>query len=138
VLRDAVRAWLHEDKGAATKLAAGCRTESCRHTFALLEKGRLAELTPALEERVRARRSELGGLSPHGRFGAIGVPIYALHGAGDTVIPPSETAWVEREAAEGGKAHATLVSPLIEHVELSHHASLRDEWALVEFMAHLL
>lgn len=138
VLRAALRAWLHEEKREAVSIAAGCRTESCRHTFELLEKGRLAELRPALEGRVRARGAELGALSPHGHLGEIHVPIYALHGAGDTVIPPSETAWIEREAAERHREHLTLVSPLIEHVELAHHASLGDEWALVDFMAHLL
>jgi len=138
VVRAAVRAWLHEEKRAAATLAARCRTASGKHVFELLEKGRLAELTPALEARVRARQSELAGLSPRGHLGELRVPIYALHGSGDTVIPPSETAWIERDAEALGNAHLTLVTPLLEHVEVAHEAKLADEWALVDFIARLL
>jgi len=59
-----------------------------------------------------------------------------LHGSHDNVIPPSETdaAGLEQGAAE----HVALVSPLIEHVEVSQTAGLEDEVALVSFMAKLL
>jgi len=64
------------------------------------------------------------------------VPVYLLHGSHDNVIPPSETdaAGLEQGAAE----HVALVSPLIEHVEVSQTAGLEDEVALVSFMAKLL
>jgi len=138
VMREAVRAWLHEDKRAAASMAARATTDSGKRIFRLLETSRLAELRPALEERLRTRQSELRALSPRGHLGEIHVPIYALHGAGDTVIPPSETEWIEREARERGSEHRTLVSPLLEHVEIAGHAELGEQWALVDFMAHLL
>ena len=138
VMREALRAWLHEDKRAAATMAARATTASGKRIFHLLETSRLAELTPALEERLRVRQSELGAMSPHGHLGEVHVPIYALHGAGDTVIPPSETEWIEREAAERGGEHLTLVSPLLEHVEIAGHAKVGEQWALVDFMAHLL
>jgi hypothetical protein len=64
------------------------------------------------------------------------VPVYLLHGSHDSVIPPSETdaAHLELGAAE----HQALVSPLLEHVEVSKSAGLTDKLALVAFMAKIL
>jgi len=137
-MRDAVRAWLGEDRKKAAVAAARCRTVSGQHIYRLLETSHLAELAPALEERVRLRGSELRALSPHGRLAAIHVPVYALHGSGDTVIPPSETTWLEREAEASGADHRMLVTPLLEHVSIAGHAKLGDEWALVDLIGRLL
>ena len=59
-----------------------------------------------------------------------------MHGAGDSVIPASETEWAERELQ--GTEHVALVSPLLEHVEVSKPAGIADQLALVRFMSHLL
>ncbi len=69
-------------------------------------------------------------------YGALKVPVYLLHGAHDSVIPPSETdaAGLELGAAE----HVALVSPLLEHVEVSGTAGFEDELLLVSFMARWL
>jgi predicted esterase len=64
------------------------------------------------------------------------VPIYLLHGSQDSVIPPSETDAANLELADAD--HQALVSPLLQHVEVSKKASLGDELALVSFMAKLL
>ena len=137
-LRSAVRAWLHEDKAEAFRLASQRKTASGERIFRLLETSRLGELVPELESRVRARSEELRGLSPRGRLADVPVPVYALHGAGDTVIPPSETAWIERDLRGAPGSHHALVTPLLDHVEVAGKASLADEWALVDFMARLL
>jgi dienelactone hydrolase len=137
-MRDAVRAWLGEDRKTSATAAARCRTASAERIYRLLETSHLAELTPALEERVRLRGPELRALSPHGHLATIHVPVYALHGAGDTVIPPSETAWLEREAEESGADHRMLVTPLLEHVSVAGHAKLSDQWALVDLIGRLL
>jgi hypothetical protein len=50
------------------------------------------------------------------------VPVYLLHGSADSVIPPSETDW----------------APLLDHVEISRTARLKDELALIDFMSELL
>ena len=64
------------------------------------------------------------------------MPVYLLHGEGDTVIPADETVWAGLEL--GKKPHQALVSPLIEHVDISGEPTLADQWALVRFMAALL
>jgi len=49
---------------------------------------------------------------------------------------PSETEWAELELT--GQPHLCLVSPLVRHVEVTENASLRDEVALVDFVARIL
>ena len=68
-------------------------------------------------------------------------PLFFVHGAGDNVIPPSETRALGRWAAQGGPS-TVLVTKLIGHVELENHAEARpalpETWdlarALTEFM----
>jgi hypothetical protein len=104
--------------------------------FDQLATGRLKELRPELDRLIAEDAGELARLSPRGRMGRIGVPVYLLHGAADNVIPPSETRWAEREIE--GSEHEALVSPLLEHVELGHTAALVERLSLVRFMAHML
>jgi hypothetical protein len=62
--------------------------------------------------------------------------VYLLHGASDSVIPPSEAEWAEREL--GNLPHRALVSPLLEHVEVDKSGALGQELELVDFMAKML
>jgi dienelactone hydrolase len=135
-LREALRAWLREDRDGARAAAGRLSTEEGQALWARVENGRLQELAGAFESALDARRAELAQLSPRGRLRAIGAPVYLLAGSGDTVIPPSEAEWA---AAELGPAdHALLVSPLLEHVEVNHAAGLTDELAMVRFIARML
>jgi pimeloyl-ACP methyl ester carboxylesterase len=104
--------------------------------FISLESHDLGMLRPELESALAGRTEELAELSPRGKLAQIKCPIYLLHGEGDRVIPSSETEWADLEL--GRRAHVTLVSPLIEHVEVDHPAGLIDKIALVEFVAGLL
>jgi dienelactone hydrolase len=136
VVADALRLWLHEDRAGARARASQRSTLRAERLFGMLEQGQLKELGPELLRLLQQRRATLSALSPRGRLQNIGVPVYLLHGSADSVIPPSETDWAAKELA--GQAHYALVSPLLEHVEVSRRAGLGDELALVEFMAHIL
>lgn len=136
VMRDALRAWLHEDRTGALAHASLATTPHAEALFVRLEAGRLQELAPELERLLAGREQELAALSPAARLSSIEVPVHLLHGSADSVIPPSETAWASREL--GSREHVALVSPLLEHVEVSGTASLLHQVALVDFMARLL
>ncbi|HVJ15853.1 MAG TPA: dienelactone hydrolase family protein [Polyangiaceae bacterium] len=135
-LRDALRAWLHEDRAGAIARASQRTTLSGERLFVLLQQGRLLELAPELERLLQQRQAELAALSPRGRLRDVGVPVYLLHGSGDSVIPPSETEWAGLELA--GAPHRALVSPLLEHVSVSGTAGLVEKLELVDFMSRLL
>jgi dienelactone hydrolase len=132
--QNAFRAWLHEDRETARAVAHSLQGNASR-LFHLLEAQKLSELAPELKAAVERYRPELAALSPEGRLQQIPVPVYLLHGAHDAVIPPSETDFADLELA--GRPHDALVTPLIEHVEISHEAGLREKLGLVAFMAHI-
>jgi dienelactone hydrolase len=132
--RNAFRAWLHEDRATAKAIAVTLQGQSA-HLFRLLEAQRLTELAPELMRLVANQRGASASLSPKGNLGRIQVPVYLLHGAHDSVIPPSETEYAHLELA--GHTHDALVTPLIEHVEVASNAGLRERIAFLRFMAHL-
>ena len=85
---------------------------------------------------ISAEEPVLRALSPEGKLSHIRVPVYLLHGQGDSVIPPEETVWADRELA--GAPHLTLITPLIEHVDVNGKPTAADQFRLVQFMAGLL
>jgi pimeloyl-ACP methyl ester carboxylesterase len=76
-------------------------------------------------------------VSPHDNLRGLRVPVFLLHGAGDTVIPASETLWLAHDAPDGCVQNA-LVSPAVVHVELEGKPSAKDQWDLVHFMAQII
>jgi acetyl esterase/lipase len=136
VMRTGFRAWLHEDQKTAREAAKARTSPEAERLWQLLETQQLQTLAPELDALLEGQRSELASLSAAGHLRELRVPVYLLHGSHDSVIPPSETdaASLELDGAE----HQALVSPLLEHVEVSKSAGLGDKLALVSFMAKLL
>jgi acetyl esterase/lipase len=135
-MRAGFQAWLHEDQKAAREAARARTTPEAEKLWQLLEKQQLQTLGPDLDALLERQRGELSSLSAAGHLRDLHVPVYLLHGSHDSVIPPSETdaASLELDGAE----HQALVSPLLEHVEVSKTAGLGDKLALVSFMARLM
>jgi dienelactone hydrolase len=133
----AFKAWLHEDRDSARRLAQQLQTQEGRHLFNLLENQHITELSGTLLAILAEHRTELAELSPRDRLKALHVPVYLLHGASDSVIPPSQTAWAARELDAAGVANMSLITPLIEHVEVEKNADLVGKLHLVRFMAQL-
>ncbi len=136
VMREGFKAWLHEDQKAARAAARGLVTPEAERLWQLLEKQQLQTLAPALDRLLEEQRSSLESLSAAGHLSSLRVPVYLLHGTHDSVIPASETDAANLELT--GSEHQALVSPLLEHVEVSKKASLGDKLALVSFMAKVL
>lgn len=136
VVRDAVRAWLHEDRSRAWTLASQRTTAEAEALFLRVANGQAGLYRPMLEDIVARSAAELAELAPRGKLARIQVPVYLLHGTGDSVIPPEETAWAARELAS--RPHRALVTPLLEHVNLGSTSALADAAELVDFMSLLL
>ena len=135
-MREGFKAWLHSDQKAARAAAKSRTSPEAERLWQLLEKGQLQSLAPELDALLQRQSAQLAALSSVGHLKQLQVPVYLLHGSHDTVIPPSETdaANLELDGAE----HQALVSPLLEHVEVSRNAGLVDKLALVAFMAKVL
>jgi dienelactone hydrolase len=134
--RAGFQAWLQEDRERAREAAKAFTTPEAERLWQLLETQQLQTLAPELDRLLTSQSAELTALSSAGRLQALTMPVYLLHGSHDSVIPPSETdaAALELEGAD----HHALISPLLEHVEVSKTAGIAEKLALVSFMAKLL
>jgi pimeloyl-ACP methyl ester carboxylesterase len=95
------------------------------------------EFVPDLLRSLTRRREEMRQVSPHGHLGGLRVPVLLVHGAGDTVIPPTETAWLAREVPAGW-LRQSLVTPVLSHVSVDGAPGWRDRALLVHAMAGML
>lgn len=136
VLHDALKLWLQEKPEEAWAVASRRSTVEGERLFERVANGRLRELRAEIEAVIIETRPALDSVSPRGRLARIAAPVYLLHGSADSVIPASEAAWAEQEL--GSRDHQALVSPLLDHVEVSKAASLSSQLALVEFMERML
>jgi pimeloyl-ACP methyl ester carboxylesterase len=134
--REAIKQWLWEDPVAARKAEEGMSPESKDKLEKLFTRKR-DDLRPELLELVRQSEPAMQSVSPHGHLSGLRVPIFLLHGAGDTVIPASETLWLASDAPSGC-VRDVLISPAVVHVELEGEPTKSDQWQLVDFMAQVL
>jgi pimeloyl-ACP methyl ester carboxylesterase len=79
----------------------------------------------------------MDAVSPHGHLSQLRVPVFLLHGSGDTVIPAAETEWLAKDVPRT-ELKAELISPALIHVSMEQTVSLREKWALVDFLAQVL
>jgi pimeloyl-ACP methyl ester carboxylesterase len=135
VARDALRSWLHEDFDVARARAQALSPESAPLMKQIFDHS--PALAPLLDAEVSRLAPQLAAVSPSGHLATLRVPVFLLHGAGDRVIPASETEWLAHDTPRG-LLRAALVSPAIEHVALEDKSSLGDELALVHFMGDVL
>jgi dienelactone hydrolase len=136
VARDALRAWLHEDFDAGRERAKALSPEGAakiEHVF----HHDTAAMTPELTAEIARLAPAFAAVSPSAHLADVRVPVFLLHGAGDTVIPSSETEWLAHDTPRALLREA-LVSRAIEHVELEGETKLGDELALVHFMSDVL
>ena len=96
-----------------------------------------ASLAPEILAEIDKRQEQLAAASPAGHLRFLRCPVLLLHGADDTIIPPTEFLWLKRDIPEDDLA-AALLSPAIGHVEVGHAISLRERLALVHWMATMI
>lgn len=132
--REALRQWLWEQPDAM-KAAAGLSPAGQKEFDELLHHRDL--LRQALLQEITLHKDEMEAVSPHGHMAALHAPVYLLHGAGDTVIPASETLWLAKDVPPQ-YLKASLVSQALVHVDMGGKVRWQDQWQLVDFMAQVL
>ncbi len=88
------------------------------------------------ERGLAAVQPELDAASPHYYLSRVHTPVYLLHGAGDNVVPPTETLWLQQDLP-AGVAQGVLISRAIGHVEVGG-SSWIDQWRLIHWMAAMM
>ncbi len=134
--RNVLREILHENFDEAKKLAAALSPAGAAK-MQLVFDHREDVLGPEILRVIDETAPTMGRVSPHGNLGGLRARVFLLHGAGDSVIPPSESRWLAADAPSGAVENL-LVSDAIQHVELHGEPTTRDKWDLVHFMAQVL
>jgi pimeloyl-ACP methyl ester carboxylesterase len=98
---------------------------------------KLGEVTQPFLRAVEGDRAALQAVSPHRRLDRLQVPVFLLHGAGDTVIPPSETQWLARQVPPA-QLREVLISRALVHVEPGGQPTWYEQWELLHFVAAVL
>jgi pimeloyl-ACP methyl ester carboxylesterase len=135
-VRRVLRDWLHDEHDKA-RAAAARLPDLSRVKLEALFAGEMDRAVPDLLADVDRHAADLAQVSPHDHLKGIHVPVFALHGSDDRLIPPSETLWIARDLPPGTRSRA-LVSSAITHVEIGTQASLAERWRAVDFMADVL
>ncbi|MHB1672736.1 MAG: alpha/beta hydrolase family protein [Acidobacteriaceae bacterium] len=122
---------------------------------AALEKALLARLTNAQKAEYariidtphqdialfasdKKHAAEMAAVSPDGRLAGLHVPVYLLHGRGDTLIPFAEAEWLAQDLPHG-TVKELLISPLIAHVGTNtSKPGIWDEWQLLHLLAQVM
>jgi pimeloyl-ACP methyl ester carboxylesterase len=133
---EALKILLTDDSKASAELAKNL-SPSGQQTMKLIYRKQREHFAPALLAEVDKRSAQLAAASPAGRLNSLHMPVLLLHGSDDTVIPPTEMLWLEREIPKN-ELLAALSSPVITHVEVGSKAPLRERLALVHWMALMI
>lgn len=134
--RDALRAQLWEQpepcQSAASRLSPARKAR-----IKLLIAHNKDALSAELMHSVREHAWEMSNVSPHGQLARLHVPVLLLHGEGDTVIPASETLWLEKDVPKPW-LRASLITPVLSHVDVGQGSRTRAQLDLVRFIAAML
>ncbi|HEX4603610.1 MAG TPA: alpha/beta hydrolase [Candidatus Angelobacter sp.] len=134
IAREALRQWLWELPDAM-KAAAGLSPAGQKELALLLHhRDQLRE--PLLAE-IKLHKDEMDAVSPHGQLKQLHTAVYLLHGAGDTIIPSSETLWLAKDVPPD-QLRVALVSPALAHVDMGDKVTWQQQWQLADFMAQVL
>jgi dienelactone hydrolase len=134
--REAVRAQLFEETPKSREIAMVMSPQG-QATMKMLLSNDLVATKAILLANLEKHRAEMDAVSPASQLYRIHVPVMLLHGAGDNVVPPSETLWLAKDIP-AQYLRGVLVSRVISHVELGGNATLTEKLKLVHFVEQML
>ena len=133
---EAIRILLTGNSKASAEVAKTL-TPAGQQTMQLIYSKQRQHFSPAILAAVAKHSAELAAASPAGHLKFLRMPVLLLHGSDDTVIPPTETLWLEREIPKNELLDG-LISPAIAHVGLDRKVTLQERLALVHWMALII
>lgn len=133
--QDALRLWLWENTDAAMAASRRLSPQGQAEFDQLVHHHEL--LRPQIMQEIERHSDEMRAVSPRGHISQLKVPVFLLHGTGDSVIPASETMWLVKDVPSK-ELKAWLVSPALIHVSMEETVPFSQKWALVDFLAQVL
>jgi pimeloyl-ACP methyl ester carboxylesterase len=136
IAREALRAYLGERYGEARKAAAQLSRDGAARYAAVIEPHG-SGLASLLRKLAEGQEASLAALSPAGHLRGLRVPVMLLHGRADPIVPSTESAWLAREVPPA-QLERLLITPALRHAEAGAAPSLREQIALIDFVAAIL
>jgi dienelactone hydrolase len=149
-LRDGIRTFLlasqltlvNMDEANATfqkarEMAKGL-PEPARTDLEYVNDRAVGKLGPLLVPHLDELDSNAPALSPQRVDSAPAAPVFLLHGAEDTVIPPVESVLLADTLRMRGVRVRLLLSALITHAEVDRSAAAAEMWKLIAFWSDAL
>jgi len=133
--REAIKLVL-ADQGSKSEAIMSQMTPAGQEVMQRIYHKQFEGFRQAILAEINKNGEQLAAASPAGRLAFIHAPVLLLHGADDSVIPPTELLWIKDHVPQQYLVDA-LISPAITHVEVGH-TSLRDQLALVHWLSLLL
>jgi pimeloyl-ACP methyl ester carboxylesterase len=134
-IRPVLRARLYENSALEKELLAKLTNA---------QKAEYARIIDTLHQDIalftsnKKHAAEMAAVSPDGHLAGLHVPVYLLHGRGDTLIPFAEAEWLAQDLPHG-TVKELLVSPLIAHVSTNtSKPGIWDEWQLLHLLAKVM
>lgn len=134
--RTSLRLLLHEDLAGAKREAQQLSPEGRQLMDKIFDHQRDA-FRDQLLAHLNKHQAEALAVSPHNHLSGLMARVLLIHGEGDDVIPPSESEWLARDIPKGHLQEA-LISRAISHVSLERAPGLRDQLAVVHWVALML
>ncbi len=136
IAHEAIRLWLWEQRDGARSLERDMSSPS-RHKLEQLFSHDVAAFAPEVTAVLDRSQKSMRSVSPHGNMLEVHGPVFLLHGAGDSVIPATETRWLAHDLAPHALG-GSLVSPAIVHVEMQAEPTVTDRLRLVHLLADVI
>jgi acetyl esterase/lipase len=134
-IRPVLRARLYENWPLEKQLLANL-TETQKDEYEKLLDPKKEDA--ALFTSNRKHAAEMAAVSPDGHLSGLHVPVYLLHGRGDTLIPFAEAEWLAQDLPRG-TLKGLVISPLIAHVSTNTtKPNVWDEWQLLRLLAQVM
>ena len=131
--REALRLWLWEKFDDARE-AGKKLSPAGQEQIGLVFDHREDVLRPKIEAVIGQHTAEMERVSPHEHLDGLRAKVFLLHGAGDTVIPASETHWLAHDVPHGA-LERMCVSKAIVHVDLEGTPTWAERWDIVHLLA---
>jgi pimeloyl-ACP methyl ester carboxylesterase len=131
-----LRSLLYEDVTLAQKEIQQLSPQG-RAKMQLLFDHKINAIAPELLKDIDAHQREMTAVSPAGKLSHLKADVLLLHGAGDDVIPASETLWLTNEVPPEHLKNA-LITPVLSHVDMTDGPSVADRARVVHFIAQML
>ena len=133
--KDALRFWLWEQSDLSLQAASHLSPAGKAKLDQLLHHR--DQIQQQLLDEIKLHGDEMAAVSPRGHLGNLSIPVLLLHGAGDAVIPTSETQWLAKDVPPQALKNV-LISPALGHVDVDETVTVSQKWDLVHFMAQII